>query len=171
MPTVLPEYLKTLNPIRIGIISDTHGWLPPGVAAAFRGVHAILHAGDMEDPEALNQLRRIAPAVGVRGNMDHGKWAAALPPAALVTLGRKTFYILHNLHQLDLLPEAADIDVVVSGHTHEPAVVRNNGVLYLNPGSAAFPRRGSPAGGLLVRIDGDRITAVPVAFNDNGDPS
>ncbi len=171
MPPASPNHLETLNPIRIGILSDTHGWLPPGVAAAFRDVHAIIHAGDMEDPEALDQLRHIAPVIGVRGNMDHGKWAAALPPSALVTLGKKTFYVLHNLHQLDLLPEAADIDVVVSGHTHEPAVVRKNGVLYLNPGSAAFPRHGSPAGGLLVCVDGDRITADPVAFTDSEDRS
>ena len=169
--TTLPETLQRLNPIAIGILSDTHGWVPPGVATAFAGVDVIVHAGDVDEPSVMAQLRRIAPVLGVRGNMDHGAWSEELPPAALMTLGGKTFYVLHNLSRLDLLPEAAGIDVVVCGHTHAPAMTRKNGVLYLNPGSAAFPRHGSLAGGLRVSIHGDRITARAVSFADNGDLS
>ena len=160
--------LKTRNPITIGILSDTHGRVPPAVGAAFTDVDVIIHAGDVDDPAVLAQLKRIAPVIGVRGNMDSAASLAALPVAVLVTLGGKTFYILHNVNLLDLLPEAADIHVVVSGHTHAPDIHRKNGVLYLNPGSAAFPRRGSPAGGLRVRIDGDLITTETVIFAGNG---
>lgn len=169
--TALPESLEHQNPITIGILSDTHGWVPPTVATTFAGVDVIVHAGDVDEPSVLVQLRRIAPVVGVKGNMDHGPWSDDLPPAALMTLGGKTFYVLHNLNLLDLLPEAAGIHVVVSGHTHAPAMLRKRGVLYLNPGSASFPRHGSAAGGLRVSIDGDRINAQAVTFTDNGDPS
>jgi len=167
----LPETLERLNPIAIGVLSDTHGWMPPAVATVFAGVDVIVHAGDIDDPSVMVQLGRIAPVVGVRGNMDHGAWSQQLPTAALLTLGGKTFYVLHNLSGLDLLPEAAGIDVVICGHTHAPAMTRKNGVLYLNPGSASFPRHGSPAGGLRVNVNGDRITAQAVSFTDNGDRS
>lgn len=162
------DALATLNPITLGIISDTHGWLPPAVAGAFEGVDAIIHAGDVDGPSVLAQLQRIAPVIGIRGNMDHGEWAKTLKPAALATLGGKTFYILHNLSALDLAPEVADIDVVVSGHTHQPEIMKKDGVLYLNPGSAAFPRHGSVAGGLMVRVDGDAIDVRPLTFDDAG---
>jgi putative phosphoesterase len=54
----------------IGVISDTHGLLRPEVADAFGGVGLILHAGDIGTAEILDQLRKIAPVVAVRGNND-----------------------------------------------------------------------------------------------------
>jgi hypothetical protein len=48
--------------------------------------------------------------------------------------------VLHDLHEIDLHPAAADIRVIVSGHSHKPSVEERNGVLYVNPGSAG-PRR------------------------------
>ena len=51
-------------------------------------------------------------------NIDRGEWAAQYPDTALVKLGGRSFYVLHNLKELDLDPAAAGIDVVVSGHSH-----------------------------------------------------
>jgi uncharacterized protein len=48
--------------------------------------------------------------------------------------------VLHDLNALDLDPEAAGFDAVISGHSHRAAVVRRGRVLYLNPGSAGPPR-------------------------------
>jgi len=50
------------------------------------------------------------------------------------------FYVLHNLRDLDLNPQAAGFDAVISGHTHQAEQRLEGGVLYLNPGSAG-PRR------------------------------
>jgi uncharacterized protein len=44
------------------------------------------------------------------------------------------------LKELELDPAAAGFRVVVAGHSHKPAVVRRDGVLFVNPGSAG-PRR------------------------------
>ena len=146
--------LKLTNPILIGILSDTHGWIPPSVATAFDGVDVIIHAGDVDEPQVLDELQKIAPVIGVRGNMDHGAWADDLPSEEWIELGHKIFYILHDLHRLDLTPGAADIDVVVHGHTHRPDRTRKDGVLYLNPGSASYPRAGTAPSVFLVRING-----------------
>ena len=126
--------------MRLGILSDTHGLLRPEAMEALRGVGLIVHAGDVGDPEILTKLRTIAPVFAVRGNVDTEAWARELPEASVVEADGANLYVLHNLQHLDLKPEDAGFDVVISGHTQEPKQYERNGVLYLNPGSAG-PRR------------------------------
>jgi putative phosphoesterase len=126
--------------MRIGIISDTHGLLRPEATRRLAGVHHIIHAGDIGGPEVISELRKIAPTTAIRGNIDRGEWAAEYPATALLKLGGRSIFVLHNLKELDLDPAAAGIDVVVSGHSHQPKIETVGGVIYLNPGSAG-PRR------------------------------
>ncbi|MGA8541175.1 MAG: metallophosphoesterase family protein [Terriglobales bacterium] len=126
--------------ITIGVISDTHGLLRPEAVEALHGSERILHAGDVGDPEILEALGRIAPVTAIRGNVDIGSWAEALPETEVVEAAGVSIYILHDLGQLDLKPEAAGFRVVVYGHSHQPKIEKKNGVLYFNPGSAG-PRR------------------------------
>lgn len=76
----------------------------------------------------------------MRGNVDNGVWARKLPQNEVVKVGGVCIYVLHDLDQLDLKPEAAGFGVVISGHSHIPKSETRNGVLYFNPGSAG-PRR------------------------------
>jgi len=126
--------------MRLGIISDTHGLLRPEAARALSGVDLIVHAGDVGSPEVLTKLKALAPVFAVRGNVDTESWAAELPATAIVDAGKTSLYVLHNLRELDLRPEAAGFDAVISGHTHQAEQWEREGVLYLNPGSAG-PRR------------------------------
>lgn len=128
------------NVKRIGLISDTHGLLRPEAIEALRGSELILHAGDVGKPEILDELRKIAPVVAIRGNVDTAPWCSKLKATELVETAAATFYILHNLNDLDIRPPAADVHIVLSGHTHEPKQFEKEGVLYINPGSAG-PRR------------------------------
>lgn len=128
------------KPSPIGVISDTHGLLRPEAIEALRGSRLIVHAGDVGKPEILTQLREIAPVVAVRGNVDHGPWAEALPVTEVVELDPVLLYVLHDLSELDLDPVAAGLRVVITGHTHQPRLRERGGVLHLNPGSAG-PRR------------------------------
>src|ERR1700691_2689218 len=124
----------------IGVISDTHGLLRPEALTALAGSEHILHAGDVGDPGILERLRAIAPVTAIRGNVDVGGACSLLPDTELVQLGGRGIYMLHDRHALDLDPIAAGISVVVSGHSHHPAIQRHKGILYFNPGSAG-PRR------------------------------
>jgi len=128
------------NFILIGVISDTHGLLRPEAMAALRGAEHIIHAGDVGKPEILQQLGEIAPVTAVRGNIDKGTWALKLPETQVVELSGITIYVLHDLGTLDLKPQAAGFEVVISGHSHVPKQELRDGVLYFNPGSAG-PRR------------------------------
>jgi hypothetical protein len=124
----------------IGLISDTHGVLRPQVASALKGVSHIMHAGDVGKPEILHELASIAPVTAVRGNVDYGGWAGALPERATLSIGGHVVHMLHNLRELAIDPALKKVSVVVSGHTHKPHAGTNDGVLYFNPGSAG-PRR------------------------------
>jgi putative phosphoesterase len=126
--------------LRIGIISDTHGLLRPEAAQRLAGVAHIIHAGDIGRADVLAGLRRIAPLTAIRGNVDTGDWAKEYPDTQVVRLGERSFYVLHDLQELQIDPAGRGIDVVVSGHSHRPRVETIDGVLYLNPGSAG-PRR------------------------------
>lgn len=126
--------------MRIGVISDTHGLLRPEAQQALIGVQLILHAGDVGASEILTQLKLIAPVFAVRGNVDKQPWAQELPLTTVVESSGYSFYVLHNLRDIDLNPRAAGFDAVISGHTHQVEQHYDGGVLYLNPGSAG-PRR------------------------------
>jgi uncharacterized protein len=124
----------------IGVISDTHGLLRPKALATLQGSAHVIHAGDIGDPAILDQLAGIAPVTAVRGNIDRGAWAREIPATNVLEVGGISIYVLHDLQQLDLKPEAAGFAAVVSGHSHIPKQETKNGVLYFNPGSAG-PRR------------------------------
>jgi len=128
------------KPVSLSVISDTHGLLRPEAVEALRGSDRILHAGDVGNSGILEALARIAPVTAVRGNIDTGSRARLLPETEVVEAGGVSIYILHDLAQLDLNPEAAGFRAVVYGHSHQPKIEEKNGVLYFNPGSAG-PRR------------------------------
>ena len=124
----------------IGVISDTHGLLRPQAVAALQGSALIIHAGDVGRTEILDELRRIAPVVAVRGNVDRDALAASLPLSEVVEHHGVRLYVLHILEDLDLDPPTAGFHAVITGHTHLPKMETKDGVLYFNPGSAG-PRR------------------------------
>jgi len=153
------EELETKDGHLIGVISDTHGHLRAEVASALKGVDLIIHAGDIGKPEVLAALDKIAPVHAVRGNMD-GHWAFGLPETEVVEVGDFLLYVLHDLFRLDIDPVAAGFAAVINGHTHTAAIEKREGVLYLNPGSAACFK--SPATVALLRIRDNSLQAEVV---------
>ena len=127
--------------------------------AALAGSERIIHAGDVGAPDILERLAAIAPVTVVRGNIDKAAWARKLPQTEVVEIGGISIYVLHDLSQLDLKPEAAGFKAVISGHSHVPKQEMRAGVLYFNPGSAGPRRFRLPVsvGRLLLR--GQKITS------------
>ena len=56
--------------IRIGLISDTHGFLDENVFTHFENCHEIWHAGDFGNIELANRITSFKPLKGVYGNID-----------------------------------------------------------------------------------------------------
>jgi uncharacterized protein len=151
--------------MRIGVISDTHGLLRPEAVERLAGVQHIIHAGDIGRPEVIAALRKIAPVTAIRGNIDRDEWAAGYPHTELVKLGGRSFYVLHNLAELDFDPIAAGIDVVVSGHSHQPRIETVDGVVYLNPGSAGPRRFSLPIALATLDLSGKEIRPCIVSLS------
>jgi putative phosphoesterase len=154
--------------ILIGAISDTHGLLRPEAIEFLRGSDHIIHAGDIGSSEILENLSTIAPVTAVRGNVDKGAWARALPETHVLELGGIFIYVLHDLARLDLKPRAAGFAVVVSGHSHVPNQEVRDGVLYFNPGSAGPRRFKLPVsiGKLVIKDGGARGEFLHLRLNE-----
>jgi putative phosphoesterase len=150
--------------MKIGVISDTHGLLRPEALTALGGCDRIIHAGDIGDPRILTALASIAPLTAIRGNVDHEPWARKIPATNVLEVENVSIYILHNLGELDLRPEAAGFAAVVYGHSHAPKQETKNGVIYFNPGSAGPKRFKLPVsvGRLLVERGAVRGEIVPI---------
>lgn len=148
----------TTSTFTVGVISDTHGLLRPEAVQALRGVDQILHAGDVGTPEILVSLKAIAPTTAVRGNVDRGVWATALPMTDVARLGGLDVYMLHDLDTLDVDPVAAGFAAVISGHSHQPRAEWKRGVLFLNPGSAGPRRFSLPVTLSILRVEGTTFT-------------
>jgi putative phosphoesterase len=144
--------------ISVGVISDTHGLLRAEAVAALRDSELILHAGDVGNAEVLERLRHIAPTIAVRGNVDAGAWANALPTSEVVEIGGFYLYMLHDLSTLDLDPKPAGFAAVISGHTHKPVADIRDGVLYLNPGSAGPRRFSLPIAVARLHVDRTKLS-------------
>ena len=122
---------------RIGVISDTHGLLRPEVTETLKSCEIILHGGDINSAEILDELNAIAPTYAVRGNNDK-EWAKDLPETVDVELYGMHFFMVHNKKHM---PKTMDhIDIVIYGHSHKYEEKNTNGILMLNPGSCG-PRR------------------------------
>jgi putative phosphoesterase len=125
----------------IGVISDTHNLLRSSAIEALREADLIIHAGDICSPHILEKLKSLAPVVAVRGNNDKGAWAEELSVSETVNVGGAvSIFVIHDFKEMDADARAAGFKIVISGHSHKPSLTEENGVFYLNPGSAG-PRR------------------------------
>ena len=135
----------------IGLISDTHipdraRILPQKVLDAFSNVDLIIHAGDLTSPKVLDELEEIAPVMAVQGNMDRAN-GIDLPKAKVIEAEDFKIGVIHgevypraDSDQLLYVAKELDVDILVSGHSHQPKIEQKDGVLLLNPGSPIVPR-------------------------------
>lgn len=130
----------SLTPMRIGLISDTHGLLRPEALSALEGVDHIIHAGDIGNPGILEELAALAPLTAVRGNNDMQKWAENLPDAVSVELQGVRVHVLHDFKELRKFPAPDNTQVIVAGHSHQALISEQAALLHINPGTAG-PRR------------------------------
>lgn len=127
---------------KIGLISDTHGWLDPRLADTFAGCDRILHAGDIGHPRVIEALDAIAPTSAVKGNIDGGD-LRFLPLTLVETFEGRRVGVLHiagnprspNADARKFIREH-ELDAIVVGHSHIPVVGRVGGCLWINPGAA-----------------------------------
>lgn len=148
---------------RIGVLSDTHGLLRPEVLSSLSGCDAIIHGGDINKPEILEQLEKIAPVYVVRGNNDK-EWAEHLPITLTFQIEQCRFFLVHNKKQVP--GDLTGIDAVIFGHSHKYFAQELEGRLWLNPGSCGKRRFDQEITMAILTVDDsslsvDKITIQP----------
>lgn len=146
--------------MKVGLISDTHGYFDPKLATLFQGVEHILHAGDIGSASIIEELEKIAPVTAVLGNNDLG---SQFKETELVRLDGRKFLVHHIVDvrapadalKRRLAREAPD--VVVFGHTHKPFAQMIGATLFLNPGYAGKPRFALPRSVAVLRCDATEL--------------
>ena len=138
--------------MKIGVISDTHGFFHPEIPEVFSGVERIIHAGDIGSQDVLSQLEKIAPVICVSGNHEPEQIPSALPDFSLLELASKKIILTHSLTTMswrdfkdalersessNFVAEAlGSAELVIFGHTHFPLWEQIRGIYFLNPGYA-----------------------------------
>jgi len=159
--------------VRIGVISDSHGYLDPAVAEIFSGVTHIVHAGDIGDAAVLAALQELAPVTAVSGNLEPDGLLASLPREAAGEVAGMRFVVAHKRKRLfkrlaagKVPPGLDDVPaLVIYGHDHVPSASWVEGTLFLNPGTASAPDSEDDDPTVAVVAVGDfglAVTFVPL---------
>jgi hypothetical protein len=151
--------------MKIGVVSDTHGYFEPRLPELLVGVDAIIHCGDVGTQEVLAELGKIAQVHAIMGNVDPPE--LQLPLSLGLTLDGVRVEIRHQLPipqgELEawsdgallgkMQPERRDTflkefgdgtRVVLFGHSHQPCLLTIGHTLFFNPGSAGQQRFSLP---------------------------
>lgn len=131
--------------MRIGLLSDTHGFLDPFIFESLAGCDEIWHAGDFGPLAVFDQLAAFKPLRGVWGNIDGQDIRACVPQDLLWDCAGLRVYMTHIGGYPGAYDKRARQEIershpmlFICGHSHILKVMRDQklGLIHLNPGAA-----------------------------------
>jgi len=156
---------------RIGLLSDTHGYLDPKIFEYFKDVDEVWHAGDVGNVELIDELRAFKPTRGVYGNIDAADVRMEFPEflrfkcedveVLMTHIAGKPGKYSKPAHE-ELLKGAPKL--FICGHSHI-LLVKNDPhykMLWMNPGACGFKGFHQVKTMLRFCITGDRIHDLEV---------
>ncbi len=130
---------------RVGILSDTHCFLPEKTFDFFSSCDMIWHAGDIGNLETAERLEKFKPLIAVYGNIDGQELRVRYPEKQLIKVGQTRVFITHiggtpakyDVRARNII-ESTHPNIFVCGHSHICKVQydKKNKLLYINPGAA-----------------------------------
>ena len=135
--------------MKIGVVSDTHipdrcEHIPQAILNAFKQVDLIVHAGDIVNLEAIDELKAVCPKIiAVAGNMDSQAVVKKFPVKEIFEILGFKIGLMHGsgapVNLMELLKDAFKSDkpnIIIFGHSHKAVNKFEDGILFFNPGSA-----------------------------------
>jgi len=183
-PFVVPRTKKKENiPLKIGLISDTHGQVEYAVAAArefiFRGIEAVIHCGDIGSTEVLTEMAALfheidIPLYAVFGNTDchtdyrfypHRIGVNLLGRFGELSLAGRKIAVLHSDDEQRFaeLVDSQGYDYIFFGHTHVCHDGKRERTRMVNPGAAG---RGMHPSCAVVNLLDDEVTFFSIRRHD-----
>ena len=156
---------------KIGLLSDTHGWLNPAIYDFFKDCDEIWHAGDIGSDDVAIELSAFKKLRAVYGNIDDWEIRADYPQFQIFKVEDVKVVMTHiggypnayapGIRQM-LLEERPDI--FISGHSHILKVLRDPklSLLHLNPGAAGMKGFHKKVTMLRFQIDGKEATNLGI---------
>jgi len=157
--------------MKIGIISDTHGYFHPELCSFFEKCDEIWHAGDIGSTDVLEELNRIAPARAVYGNCDDWDIIDKVPESLVFPCEGHKVALMHivgngNHYSTPALKliETEKPTIFVAGHSHILKVANDpkHNLLFINPGSASRYGHHLRLTFIRLEINGTEISNVEV---------
>ena len=135
--------------MRIGVVADSHDWLPQGLMEGLAGCDEIWHLGDVTTPALLDPFLALdVPLHVVRGNCDFiENWP--------LVLDLDRYGIRFRLVHIPPIAAPAGVDVLLHGHTHVPRDEMIKSVRFLNPGALGKANKGAPPGYAILTLGPD----------------
>lgn len=132
--------------MKIGLLSDTHGFLDPKIFGHFADCDELWHAGDIGDGEVAEKLQAFKPLRGVYGNIDGRSVQLKFPEDLFFDCEGLSVWMTHiggvppnyNPRVKKRLKQQAP-DIFICGHSHILRIARDaalQNMLYINPGAA-----------------------------------
>ena len=146
---------------RIAVLSDTHGLLRPEVVEAIAGCDAIIHGGDINKPEIIEQLQEIAPVYVVRGNNDK-EWAEHIPGTLTFQIEDCRFFLVQDKKEVPI--DLSGMDAVIFRHSHKYCEQFIDGRLWLNPGSCGKRRFDQEITLAILTVDGSALSVERIVI-------
>lgn len=156
---------------RIAVLSDTHGLLRSEVLEILESCEVILHGGDINSQDIVEQMEEIAPLHVVRGNNDKD-WAKDIPLSIEVKLFGFVFFMCHKKKDIS---ESVTADFIIYGHSHKFEINTIENSTWINPGSCGPRRFCQPITMAVLTVDDEthdfsveKIDMSPVLGKNSG---
>jgi uncharacterized protein len=152
--------------MKIGIISDTHGWIHPRLFEHFKEVDEIWHAGDIGNIETADILATFKPFRAVYGNIDDAVVRSSYKENLKFKAEDTSIWITHiggSPGHYDIRVKEEIIKnppgIFICGHSHIAKVMYDKriGLLFVNPGAAGYYGFHKFMTAIRVQIDGKVI--------------
>ena len=157
--------------VKIGLLSDTHGFLPERVFELFKDVDEIWHAGDIGSLDVTDRLKAFKPLRAVYGNIDDQTIRSEFPEYMNFRIEDVSVSMTHiagrpgrySRHALDFIRQTIP-NIFICGHSHVLLVQqdKSKNLLWLNPGACGNKGFHSIQTALRFQINGSRIEQMEV---------
>ena len=133
--------------MKIGLLSDTHGWIHPRLYTHFAGCDEIWHAGDIGNIETADKLAAFKPLRAVYGNIDDALVRTVYKEHLMFQIDEIKVWLTHiggtpGHYDQRVRPAVYENppDIFICGHSHIAKVMhdKKTGFLYINPGAAGY---------------------------------
>lgn len=152
--------------MKIGLISDTHGWIHPRLFDHFSGCNEIWHAGDIGNTETADKLAAFKPFKAVYGNIDDARLRTVYKEHLFFAAEEVRVWMTHiggspGHYNIKVQPDIYENppDLFICGHSHIARVMydKKAGFLFVNPGAAGYNGFHKYMTAIRFQIDGKNI--------------